>query len=164
MFGVDGIGSSSSMALGAGLGAFGASSSSGMVPELSRRTSASALLHAASTPGISGSELAAYLDSDTVQKFDDEFNLLDWWHDHKLTYPVLSILAKDIISVHVSTVSSESAFSLAGRLIEERRRRLGSGMVEMLSLLKDREAADARMQHTIEDKILEESFRDLFID
>ena len=48
-----------------------------MVPELSR-TSASALLHAASTPGISGSELAAYLDSDTVQKFDDEFNLLDW--------------------------------------------------------------------------------------
>ena len=164
VFGADGIGSSSSMALGAGLGAFGASSSSGMVPELSRRTSASALLHAASTPGISGSELAGYLDSDTVQKFDDEFNLLDWWHDHKLTYPVLSILAKDIISVPVSTVSSESAFSLAGRVIEERRRRLGSGMVEMLSLLKDWEAADARMQHTTEDKNLEESFKDLFLD
>jgi hypothetical protein len=163
VFGADGIGSSSSMALGAGLGAFGASSSSSMVPELSRRTSASALLHAASTPGISGSELAAYLDSDTVQKFDDEFSLLDWWHDHKLTYPVLSILAKDIISVPVSTVSSESAFSLAGRLIEERCRRLGSRMLEMLSLLKDWEAADARMQHTTEDKILEESFRDLFI-
>jgi hypothetical protein len=61
-------------------------------------------------------------------------------------------------------VSSESTFSLAGRLIEERRRRLGSGMVEMLSLLKDWEAADARMQHTTKDKILEESFRDLFID
>jgi hypothetical protein len=145
-------------------GADGIGSSSSMVPKLLRRTSASALLHAASTPGISGSELVAYLDSDTVQKFNDEFNLLDWWHDHKLTYPVLSILAKDIISVHVSTVGSESAFSLAGRVIEERCRRLGSGMVEMLSLLKDREAADARMQHTIEAKILEESFRDLFID
>jgi hypothetical protein len=62
--GADGIGSSSSMALGAGLGAFGASSSMG--PELSRRTFASALLHAASTPGIYGSKLAAYLDSNTV--------------------------------------------------------------------------------------------------
>ena len=133
-------------------------------PSLSRFSSASALLHAASTPGISGSELAAYLDSDIVQKFDDEFNLLDWWHDHKLTYPVLSILAKDIISVLVSTVSSESTFSLVGRVIEERRRRLGSGMVEMLSLLKDWEAADARMQHTTEDKNLEESFKDLFLD
>jgi hypothetical protein len=163
VFGAYGIGSSSSMALGAGLGAFGASGSSSMGPELSRRTYASVLLHAASTHGISGSELADYLDSDTVQKFDDEFNLLDWWHDHKLTYPVLSILAKDIISVPVSIVSSESAFSLAGRVIEERRRRLGSGMVEMLSLLKDWEAADARMQHTTEDKTLEESFRDLFI-
>jgi hypothetical protein len=169
--GADCIGTSSSMGLSAGLGAsssygsgLGLAAGSGLRPELSRRTSASALLHAASTPGISGSELAAYLDSDTVQKFDDDFNLLDWWHDHKLTYPVLSILAKDIISVPVSTVSSESAFSLVGRVIEERRRRLGSGMVEMLSLLKDWEAADARMQHTTEDKNLEESFKDLFLD
>jgi hypothetical protein len=137
VFGADGIGSSSSMPPGAGLGAFGASASSSMGPKLSRRTSASALLHAASTtPGISGSELAANLDSDTVQKFDDEFNLLDWWHDHKLTYLVLSILAKDIISVHVSTVSPESTFSLAGRVIEERRHRLGSGIVGGLPLPK----------------------------
>jgi hypothetical protein len=37
-------------------------------------------------------------------------------------------------------------------------------MVEMLSLLKDWETADARMQHTTEDKTLEESLRDSFID
>jgi hypothetical protein len=78
------------------------------------------LLHASSTPGISGFELAAYLDSDTIQKFDDDFNLLDWWHDHKLTYLVLSILAKDIIYVSISTISLESTFSLIGRVIEER--------------------------------------------
>jgi hypothetical protein len=163
VFGAYGIGSSSSMALGAVLDAFGASASSSMGPELSIRTFVSALFHATSTPGISGSELAAYLDSDTVQKFDDDFNLLDWWHDHKLTYPLLSILAKDIILVLVSTLSSESTFSLAGRVIEERRHRLGSRMVEMLSLLKDWEAIDAKMQHTTEDKTLEESFKDLFI-
>ena len=42
-------------------------------------------------------ELSAYLD----------FDLLLWWRDHKLTYPILSIMARDImsVSVSVSTVS-----------------------------------------------------------
>ncbi|WVZ56995.1 hypothetical protein U9M48_007443 [Paspalum notatum var. saurae] len=132
---------------------------------LSRRTSASALLHAASTnAGIAGTELSSYLDSDTVQKFDDDFDFLDWWRDRKITYPVLSILAKDILSVPVSTVSSESAFSLVSRVIEERRRRLAPSIVEMLSLVKDWEEADARMQHTAENKATLEAFEELFLD
>ncbi|KAJ1288909.1 hypothetical protein BS78_02G124400 [Paspalum vaginatum] len=118
----------------------------------------------ASNPPNVGSELSSYLDSDNVQKFDDDFNLLDWWHDHKLTYPVLSILAKDILSVPVSTVSSEAAFSLAGRVIEERRRRLAPSMVEMLSLMKDREVVDARLQHIAEDISLEDAFEDMYLD
>jgi hypothetical protein len=32
---------------------------------------------------------------------------------------VLSILAKDILTVPVSTISSESAFSLGGRVLDE---------------------------------------------
>jgi hypothetical protein len=63
--------------------------------------------------------------------------VLAWWHEHKLTYPVLSILAKDVITVPISTISSESAFSTTGRIIEERRRKLGSDTVEMLALVKD---------------------------
>jgi hypothetical protein len=164
------VGSNSSMVLRASLGAFGASSSMvlgagfGLGPEISRRTFATTLLYAASTADISGSKLAAYLDSDIVQKFDDNFNLLDWRHEHKNIYPVLSILAKHIIYVHVSTVSSEPAFSLVGRVIKEWRRRLGLGMVEMFSLFKDWKATDARMQHITEDKSLEESFKDMFLD
>ncbi|KAL6635206.1 hypothetical protein ACP70R_027877 [Stipagrostis hirtigluma subsp. patula] len=50
------------------------------------------------------------------------------------------------------------------RIIEERRRRLNSDMVEMLALVKDWEAADARLQHTVEDKELEEAFFNLFLD
>ena len=78
---------------------------------LSRRTSASALLQAASTSasvGASlgvGNELTNYLDSDTVSQFEDSFSIISWWHEHKLTYPVLSILARDILIVPVSTVS-----------------------------------------------------------
>ena len=96
------------------------------------------------------SELASYLDSDTVTCFDDDFDIIIWWHEHKLTYPILSILAKDVMSVPVSTVSSESCFSLTGRVIEERRRRLAPHNVEYLTCVKDWEAADARTQHDVE--------------
>jgi hypothetical protein len=65
------------------------------------------------------SELQTYLDSDPVSQIDDSFSILSWWHDQKRTYPILSILAKDIMIVHVSTISSKSAFSLCGRVIEE---------------------------------------------
>jgi hypothetical protein len=75
--------------------------------------------------------------------------VLAWWHEHKLTYLVLSILAKDVMTVPVSTISSESPFSTTGRIIEERRRKLGSDTVEMLALVKDWEMADARLQHDI---------------
>ena len=77
------------------------------------------------------SELSAYLDSDCVTAYDDDFDLLLWWRDHKLTYPILSIMARDIMSVPVSTVSSESCFSLTGRILEDRRRRLSPENVEI---------------------------------
>ncbi|XP_066344426.1 zinc finger BED domain-containing protein RICESLEEPER 1-like [Miscanthus floridulus] len=80
----------------------------------------------APSPSLSTSaaacELSTYLDSDNVTAYEDDFDLLLWWRDHKLTYPVLSIMARDIMSVPVSAVSSESCFSLTGRILEERRR------------------------------------------
>ncbi|WVZ65551.1 hypothetical protein U9M48_014896 [Paspalum notatum var. saurae] len=140
--------------------------SSAPATNMSRATSASALLQAATSGGLNSleTELTSYLDSDTLQKFDDDFNLLNWWHEHKLTYPVLSILARDVISVPVSTISSESAFSLCGRIIEERRRCLRPEMVEMLLCIKDWELGDARMQHTVEDKEMEAAFENLYLD
>jgi len=88
-------------------------------------------------PGLS--ELTVYLDSDNVVPYYDEFDVLNWWHKHKLTYPILSTLAKDILTVPVSTTSSKSTFSLTSRIIEERRRRLGTDTVKMLICCKDRE-------------------------
>jgi hypothetical protein len=68
--------------------------------DLSRSIPPTALLHAASNTK-NGSELTAYLDYDTISQLDDDFNILNWWRRHKLTYPVLSTLAKDIFSVPV---------------------------------------------------------------
>jgi len=59
------------------------------------------------------------------------------WRDHKLTYPIISIMARDIMSVPVSTVSSESCFSYTSRILEDQRRRLLPEHVEMLTCIKD---------------------------
>jgi hypothetical protein len=93
----------------------------------------------AGTPGSSSSlsELSSYLDSDTETKFGPDFNILSWWQRHNQTYPILSILDRDIMTVLVSTISSESTFSLASRVLEERRRWLTTDMVEVLSYIKD---------------------------
>jgi len=107
--------------------------------------------------------LLSYLDSDPVSEYDDDFNILSWWRDHRRLYPVLSILAKDVMTVPVSTISSESTFSLVGRVIEERRRSLTSDMVEMLSCLKDWELGAARQQHDLENQELLSAFEDLYI-
>ena len=119
----------------------------------------------AHTPSVV-SELKAYLDSDPVTCYEESFDILLWWRDHKLTYPILSIMARDIMSVPVSTVSSESCFSLSGRILEDRcrRRRLLPEHVEMLTCIKDSEQGVRREQHAPKDIDLEEAFKNLFLD
>jgi hypothetical protein len=109
-------------------------------------------------------ELSAYLDSDPVNDWNESFDLLLWWRDHKMTYPVLSILARDVLSVPVSTVSSESCFSCTARILEDRRRRLLPEHVEMLTCLKDWDLGARKQQHAPVDKELEEHFSNLFLD
>ena len=121
----------------------------------------------ACAPTLSAStanELSVYLDSDNVTAYEDDFDLLFWWRDHKLTYPILCIMARDIMSVPVSTISLESCFSLMGRIIEERRRRLLPETVEMLACIKDWELEESRLQHTVDNQELEVSFENLYLD
>jgi hypothetical protein len=83
------------------------------------------------------SELSTYLDSDSLNQYDDSFSVLNWWQDHKRTYPVLSILVKDVMIILVSTTSFESAFSLSGRLLDDRCRSITPAHVERLCVIKD---------------------------
>ena len=120
---------------------------------------------ACSSSHSTASELSSYLDSDCITAYEDGFDILLWWKDHKLTYPILAIMARDIMSVPVSTCSSESCFSLAGRILEERRRSLKPEHVEMLTLLKDWELGEKREQHEAADtKEIEDAFENLFLD
>jgi hypothetical protein len=110
------------------------------------------------------SELSMYVDSDPITVFDDDFGILSWWREHKNTYPILSILAKDVLTVPVSTISSESVFSLTSRVLEERRRCLTSEMVETLTCLKDWQMDDDREQHNLENPELQQAFENQYLD
>ena len=68
------------------------------------------------------------------------------------------------MSVPVSTVSSKSCFSLTGRILEDRRRRLSPENVEMLTCIKDWELGARREQHDVEDTELEQAFENMYLD
>ncbi|KAM0919854.1 hypothetical protein ACQ4PT_007997 [Festuca glaucescens] len=71
----------------------------------------------------------------------DKFDILSWWKTHQDVYPVLSMLARDVLTIQVSTVASESAFSAGGRVIDPFRSRLDPQVVEALICTKDWVAA-----------------------
>ena len=73
-------------------------------------------------------------------------------------------MAIDIMFVPALITFSESTFSLSGRILEDRRRRLNSETVEMLVCIKDWELGQQRAQHAVVDNELEESFKDLWLD
>ena len=86
-----------------------------------------------------------YLDAPTVEA-DDDFNILAWWKSYEVKYPVLSIMARDILTYPVSTVASESAFSTGGRILDDYRSCLDPRTVEALVCLQDWYYAQDREQ------------------
>ena len=40
------------------------------------------------------------------------FKILEWWNRYQKIYPILSIIAKEILAAHISTVAVEQAFSM----------------------------------------------------
>jgi hypothetical protein len=103
------------------------------------------------------SELQRYLDSPPIDD-EEDFDILDWWKQHEYQWPVLAQLARDILTVPVSTVASESAFSAGGRVLSDYRSRLTPEMVEALMITRDHLYAKGRTQDMIEASKIEEDF------
>ena len=97
--------------------------------------------------GTSHNELNVFLNTRFTDAGSENLDLVRWWRNHSGQFPVLSTLARDIFSIPVSTVSSESAFSMAGNILDPHRSRLTPKMVEILTLVKDWELARMRMQN-----------------
>lgn len=79
------------------------------------------------------SELDTYLEEGVyISEPGAYFDALGWWKEKKLKFKILSKMAADILAIPFTTVASESAFSVGGRVIDPHRSSLGTKMVDML--------------------------------
>ena len=77
-----------------------------------------------------------------------------------MSYPILSIMARDLLTTPVSSVASESTFSAGKRVLDKKRSRLAPDILDCLMCLKDWE--DARLG--IEKRSAKEEFRGYYAD
>uniref|UniRef100_J3LF36 HAT C-terminal dimerisation domain-containing protein n=1 Tax=Oryza brachyantha TaxID=4533 RepID=J3LF36_ORYBR len=84
------------------------------------------------------SELDIYLEEPRLHSNSEEnFDVLGWWERNSDVYPVLSLMARDFLAIPVTTVSSESAFSAAGRILGKYRTSLSPETLEAVICTKD---------------------------
>ncbi|CAA2988770.1 zinc finger BED domain-containing RICESLEEPER 1-like [Olea europaea subsp. europaea] len=76
-------------------------------------------------------DLDKYLDEPVFPRNYD-FNILNWWKVHTPRYPILSMLARDVLGIPVSTLGSEVAFSSSGRMLDHHRSSLSPDAKEAL--------------------------------
>lgn len=65
----------------------------------------------------------------------DDRDILEFWKQNGKHFPMVARLAKKILCVPASSVSCESAFSVSGRALENRRTFLGTASVNALLFL-----------------------------
>ena len=62
----------------------------------------------------------------------DSTNLLTWWQTHEKILPILSNVAKIVLTIPCSSAKSERVFSCAGNFATPKRNRLGLKKLEDL--------------------------------
>ncbi|CAO2161910.1 unnamed protein product [Urochloa humidicola] len=87
----------------------------------------------------SKSELEQYLDESLTPRIQ-EFDILNWWKLNTVKFPTLSKMARDILAIPMSMVSSGSSIFSAGtgsRMLDDYRSSLRPETVEALVCAKD---------------------------
>ena len=84
----------------------------------------------------------------TIEEFEN-LDLLAWWKEKESQFPILAAMARDLFTVQASTVASESAFSLSGRVISERRSKLTAESMQVCVCLKDYLDGVERIQNSV---------------
>ncbi|TXG47467.1 hypothetical protein EZV62_026761 [Acer yangbiense] len=84
----------------------------------------------------SKSDLDKYLEEPLFPRNVD-FNVLNWWKVHTPRYPILSMMARNILGIPMSKVESESAFNIGRRVLDNDRSSLHPPLVQALICSQD---------------------------
>ncbi|KAK0603915.1 hypothetical protein LWI29_010072 [Acer saccharum] len=76
----------------------------------------------------------------------EEFDLQVWWKSHQQDYPILAIIAKQILGTPVSTVAMEQEFSAGGNILDPRRSAMSPQSLEIQACVDDWTKAKYRQQ------------------
>ena len=82
------------------------------------------------------SQLESYLEESELD-LNMELDILEYWQQNVVRFPELAILARDLLTIPVSTVASESAFSVGGKTISPNRSSLKPSTVQALVCVQD---------------------------
>lgn len=82
------------------------------------------------------SELDQYLEESLLPRMQ-ELDVLSWWKLNKLKYPTLSKMARDILTIPVSTAAPDSIFDTVTKELDQYRSSLRPETVEALVCAKD---------------------------
>nr|GEV20080.1 zinc finger BED domain-containing protein RICESLEEPER 2 [Tanacetum cinerariifolium] len=114
------------------------------------------------------SEYERYVNSDFVThlhpKEFETFDVLGFWKEKEIMYPVLSRMAMDLISVQASSIASEFTFSTSGRVLSIQKTRLIPMSLEMCMCLKNHLDAKERKQDKCPFEIPLDFKKDVFDD
>lgn len=88
-------------------------------------------LHETSQNQNSDSDLDKYLEEPVFPRHYD-FNILNWWKVHMPRYPILSMMARDILAIPLSTLGQDLAFGSRGRVLDNNRSLLNPNLKEAL--------------------------------
>ncbi|XP_016173252.1 zinc finger BED domain-containing protein RICESLEEPER 2-like [Arachis ipaensis] len=75
-------------------------------------------------------QLDIYLSEATLFCNDAIIDVLQWWKDNHHRFPTLSLMARDLLSIPITTVASESAFSMGSHILNKYRSHLLPDNVE----------------------------------
>ncbi|GAB4834097.1 hypothetical protein Ancab_039960 [Ancistrocladus abbreviatus] len=93
-------------------------------------------LHGTSQSQSIISDLDKYLEEPVFPRNCD-FNIFSWWKIHTPRYPILSMMAKDVLGVPMSTIAPELAFRTGGRVLDQYRSSLSPDTVQALVCTQD---------------------------
>jgi hypothetical protein len=93
-------------------------------------------LHETSQGEGAKSDLEKYLEEPLFPRNVD-FNILNWWKVHTPRYPVLSMMARNVLGIPMSKVAPELAFNYSGRVLDRDWSLLNAPTVQALVCSQD---------------------------